>query len=625
MPGAQALAAPVVLAASHARGRGGAAAAPPGPAAGPRPLLLLVPRHPQRFDEVAERWPRRPPAVALRRSAGPRPPPTARRCLADVGWTRRLHRRDAAVLRGWPTWPLLGGSFAPLGGQNLIEAAACGCPLLMGPHTFNFAAAAEVLAQDVAPHGAQVGGRAQVAALRSGPSRARPGQSLTPGRRARRRQHEGRTAAAVVGALRAVDATSRPNSVATSTTLRCPVPPACRPWCKRGQRGVQRAQVVGRGALGAAWLACESQPPISSTATWLPRCRNSPPCAPGPPRPGGPRRCRWPSGHAGLGAQAARAGQRLRQRRVVAVEHLEPRHQVGAGFGQCRRGPGVDLAGPRSTSGTAVSSATALIGARRHPGGQRAAQPAGGQLVRAAAAAFQHLLGVEVRCARGRAGPPRAARPARRGRTAHASAAAADAAQTGLQRQRERPANWPSAAARLGKGRVAHGGHRGQAVHAAAQMTKTKRGAGGGRPHLGQAQPGPGRQGLAASAAQEFGVGCSSWAPVSGAGIRAPAAAGPTPAGRRPRVRSAAPCRPAAWAQAGLRPAPGRRPGGPRSATRVAHSTRFHTASGPSHSSARSGQPAGEGAACTRWPSWPMPASGWRANAGRPAAAGARC
>jgi len=38
---------------------------------------------------------------------------------------------------------LLGGSFAPLGGQNLIEAAACGCPLLMGPHTFNFEQAAQ--------------------------------------------------------------------------------------------------------------------------------------------------------------------------------------------------------------------------------------------------------------------------------------------------------------------------------------------------------------------------------------------------------------------------------------------------------------------------------------------------
>jgi 3-deoxy-D-manno-octulosonic-acid transferase len=42
---------------------------------------------------------------------------------------------------------LLGGSFAPLGGQNLIEAAACGCPVIMGPHTFNFADAAQ-LAQE---------------------------------------------------------------------------------------------------------------------------------------------------------------------------------------------------------------------------------------------------------------------------------------------------------------------------------------------------------------------------------------------------------------------------------------------------------------------------------------------
>jgi 3-deoxy-D-manno-octulosonic-acid transferase len=38
---------------------------------------------------------------------------------------------------------LLGGSFAPLGGQNLIEAAACGCTVVMGPHTFNFSEVAE--------------------------------------------------------------------------------------------------------------------------------------------------------------------------------------------------------------------------------------------------------------------------------------------------------------------------------------------------------------------------------------------------------------------------------------------------------------------------------------------------
>jgi 3-deoxy-D-manno-octulosonic-acid transferase len=38
---------------------------------------------------------------------------------------------------------LLGGSFAPLGGQNLIEAAACGCTVIMGPHTFHFFEVAE--------------------------------------------------------------------------------------------------------------------------------------------------------------------------------------------------------------------------------------------------------------------------------------------------------------------------------------------------------------------------------------------------------------------------------------------------------------------------------------------------
>jgi len=38
---------------------------------------------------------------------------------------------------------LIGGSLQPLGGQNLIEACACGCPVVLGPHMFNFAQAAE--------------------------------------------------------------------------------------------------------------------------------------------------------------------------------------------------------------------------------------------------------------------------------------------------------------------------------------------------------------------------------------------------------------------------------------------------------------------------------------------------
>jgi 3-deoxy-D-manno-octulosonic-acid transferase len=36
---------------------------------------------------------------------------------------------------------VIGGSFEPLGGQNLIEALACGTPVVLGPHMFNFAEA----------------------------------------------------------------------------------------------------------------------------------------------------------------------------------------------------------------------------------------------------------------------------------------------------------------------------------------------------------------------------------------------------------------------------------------------------------------------------------------------------
>jgi 3-deoxy-D-manno-octulosonic-acid transferase len=59
---------------------------------------------------------------------------------------------------------LLGGSFAPLGGQNLIEAAACGCPVVMGPHTFNFADAAELALA--------AGAAVRVATLEEGVARA---------------------------------------------------------------------------------------------------------------------------------------------------------------------------------------------------------------------------------------------------------------------------------------------------------------------------------------------------------------------------------------------------------------------------------------------------------------------
>jgi len=97
-------------------------------------LLLLVPRHPQRFDDVA-------------------------RLVAERGLTlaRRSQlpdRVDADVLLGDSMGEMfayyaacdcayIGGSLLPLGGQNLIEACALGKPVLVGPHTFNFLQATE--------------------------------------------------------------------------------------------------------------------------------------------------------------------------------------------------------------------------------------------------------------------------------------------------------------------------------------------------------------------------------------------------------------------------------------------------------------------------------------------------
>ena len=52
-----------------------------------------------------------------------------------------------ALYYGMSGVALLGGSFEPLGGQNLIEAAACACPVVMGPSVFNFSEAAALAVQ----------------------------------------------------------------------------------------------------------------------------------------------------------------------------------------------------------------------------------------------------------------------------------------------------------------------------------------------------------------------------------------------------------------------------------------------------------------------------------------------
>jgi len=97
---------------------------------------LIVPRHPQRFDEVA-RLCEDAGFTVSRRSQWADQPQQADIWLGDT-------LGEMALYFGLSHVALLGGSFAPLGGQNLIEAAACGCPVVMGPHTFNFEQAAEL-------------------------------------------------------------------------------------------------------------------------------------------------------------------------------------------------------------------------------------------------------------------------------------------------------------------------------------------------------------------------------------------------------------------------------------------------------------------------------------------------
>lgn len=106
----------------------------------PRPLLLLVPRHPQRFDAVAELV-RQQGLTLSRRSEWPESGPGAEDTSAAVWLGDSLG--EMPLYYGLADLALLGGSFAPLGGHNLIESAACGCPIILGPSTFNFAQAAE--------------------------------------------------------------------------------------------------------------------------------------------------------------------------------------------------------------------------------------------------------------------------------------------------------------------------------------------------------------------------------------------------------------------------------------------------------------------------------------------------
>ena len=106
-------------------------------------LLILVPRHPQRFDTVAALVGER--GLRLQRRSDNRPvDPATDVWLGDSMGEMTAYYTAADVA-------FIGGSLLDFGSQNLIEACAAGCPVLLGPSTYNFAqAAADALAEGAA-------------------------------------------------------------------------------------------------------------------------------------------------------------------------------------------------------------------------------------------------------------------------------------------------------------------------------------------------------------------------------------------------------------------------------------------------------------------------------------------
>jgi 3-deoxy-D-manno-octulosonic-acid transferase len=94
-------------------------------------LLVVVPRHPERFQSVARLCRRRGYSVALRSRTPAALPHGTEVLVGDtMGELQRLYAAaDVAYI---------GGSLVPHGGQNLLEACAVHVPVVFGPHMFHF-------------------------------------------------------------------------------------------------------------------------------------------------------------------------------------------------------------------------------------------------------------------------------------------------------------------------------------------------------------------------------------------------------------------------------------------------------------------------------------------------------
>ncbi|MFO8045193.1 MAG: lipid IV(A) 3-deoxy-D-manno-octulosonic acid transferase [Halomonas sp.] len=103
----------------------------------PEALLVLVPRHPQRFDAVAALCEQVSMPVA-RRSRDEWPEAATAVYLGDT-------MGELLTLYGAADLAFVGGSLVPIGGHNLLEPAALGRPVVTGPELANFEEVAEVM------------------------------------------------------------------------------------------------------------------------------------------------------------------------------------------------------------------------------------------------------------------------------------------------------------------------------------------------------------------------------------------------------------------------------------------------------------------------------------------------
>lgn len=103
----------------------------------PQTLLVLVPRHPERFDGVAQLIRQQGLGLA-RRSKQDTVTADTQVYLADT-------MGELLMLFGVADVAFVGGSLVPVGGHNLLEPAGWGKPVVTGPHLHNFTAISGLL------------------------------------------------------------------------------------------------------------------------------------------------------------------------------------------------------------------------------------------------------------------------------------------------------------------------------------------------------------------------------------------------------------------------------------------------------------------------------------------------